>query len=132
MQLRDRLKRRLPEYMLPSYIRFLEQLPRMPNGKVDRTALPPLGGERPRLGTPFAPPRNELEREFAEIWASVLSLEQVGIHDDFLELGGDSLNVTQVISRVWDRFQVELPLEAFFDRSTIAEQIEDFLPNILQ
>ena len=130
-QLRDLLKRRLPEYMLPSSIRFLEQLPRLPNGKVARNAFPLLGTERPPLEAAFIPPRNELERTIAEIWASVLSLEQVGINDDFIELGGDSLSVTQVISHIWDRFQVELPLEAFFDRSTIAEHIQDFFQDIV-
>ena len=91
-ELRGFLKERLPEYMLPSAFVLLDGLPLTPAGKVDRGALPAPDQLRPELEKGFVAPRTPIEAKLAEIWASVLRLEQVGIHDDFFELGGHSLS----------------------------------------
>jgi acyl carrier protein len=118
--LRRALAERLPAAMIPATFVVLDALPLTPGGKVNHQALPPPGRARPRLETAFVAPRTPVEARVAGIWAEVLDLEQVGIHDGFLELGGDSLRASQVISRVRSAFQVELPLRALFEAPTVA------------
>lgn len=118
--LRRALAARLAEWMIPSVFVKVDALPLTAGGKVDRASLPPPPRSRPELDTPFAPPRGTLEETLAEIWSEVLGLDQVGIHDDFLELGGDSLRATLVLSRVSEVFRREVPLASFFERPTIA------------
>ena len=119
--LRDALAKKFPDYMIPSAFVMLRALPLTPNGKVDRSALPAPEGTRPDLDTPFAAPGTVVEEALAGIWAEVLSLDQVGIHDDFFGLGGDSLAATRIISRVVERFQLELPVQSLFQAPTVAE-----------
>ena len=120
-ELRAFLKTKLPDYMIPSAFVVLDVLPLTPTGKVDRQALPAPGQARPELETPFAPPRTPAEEALVQIWTEVLSVDQVGIHDNFLELGGHSLAATQVISRVINTFKVELPIKSFFELPTVAD-----------
>jgi acyl carrier protein len=122
--LRRALLEKLPDYMIPSNYMFLDALPLTPNGKLDRKALPELGTSRPDLDTAFVMSRTPVEEELAEIWAEVLSLDHVGIHDNFLELGGHSLAATQVISRVLERFDLDLPLRILFEAPTVADMAE--------
>ncbi|BAY78555.1 amino acid adenylation domain-containing protein [Nostoc linckia NIES-25] len=119
-QLRQFLKAKLPEYMLPQAFVVLESLPLTPNGKVDRRALPApdLHSEQKDK---YVAPRTPIEEMLAQIWTQVLKLEQVGIHDNFFELGGHSLLATQLLSRICNIFKVELPLRELFARATIAE-----------
>jgi acyl-coenzyme A synthetase/AMP-(fatty) acid ligase len=119
-ELRHFLQTKLPEYMIPSAFVFLEALPLSPNGKVDRKALPNPGVYRPALETPFVAPRTPVEAELTKIWAEVLSIPQVGVHDDFWELGGHSLAAMRVISRVADRSLIELPMQTLFEAPTVA------------
>lgn len=119
--LRRALAERLPAAMIPATFVVLDALPLTPSGKVNHQALPPPGRARPLLETAFVAPRTPVEARVAGIWAEVLDLEQVGIHDGFLELGGDSLRAGQVLSRVAGIFQVPLPLQAHFDAPTVAE-----------
>jgi acyl carrier protein len=107
--------------MIPSAFVVLDRLPLLPNGKIDRRALPDPSGRRPMLDSPFAAPGNSIEQDVADIWAHVLSLEEVGIHDDFFELGGHSLAATRVVSQVIKRFRLEIPLSSLFQSPTIAE-----------
>jgi len=119
-ELRSFLKTKLPDYMLPAAFVVLEQLPLTANGKVDRRALPPpdwLPAEQPS-STP-QPPRTSLEEELSETWAEVLGRQPPGINDNFFELGGHSLLATQLISRIRDRYGVEVPLRQFFETPTI-------------
>ena len=109
-QLRSYLTERVPEYMVPSGFVVLEALPLTPNGKIDRGALPAPHQDRPQLASLFVAPRNATEEALAEIWRGVLGVEQLGVHDHFFEVGGHSLLATQVVSRVRDVFQTELPL----------------------
>jgi len=120
-ELRPALVKTLPDYMIPSVFVFLDTLPLLPNGKVDRLALPDPESTRPALDTPFTAPRTLIEEELAKIWAEVLSLDRVGIHDNFFELGGHSLGATRIISQVIKHFQLELPLQALFQSPTVAE-----------
>jgi amino acid adenylation domain-containing protein len=120
-ELRGVVQERLPDYMVPSAFVFLEALPLTPTGKVDRLALPPPSMARPDMATPFAAPRTPMEDTLTRIWTEVLGLTAVGIHDPFLELGGDSLMAMQIVSRVRDTFHVEMPLRALLEASTIAD-----------
>ncbi len=120
--LRAHLVKTLPAYMIPSAFVVLEKLPLTPNGKVDRRALPAPDSRRAEDARPFVAPRTTTEEVLADIWRGVLGLEQVGVEDNFFESGGHSLMATQVLSRVREAFQVELPLRRFFAAPVIAEQ----------
>jgi amino acid adenylation domain-containing protein len=116
-ELRDHLRAKLPEYMVPSAFVVLEELPLTVNGKVDRRALPEPAAESVEG---YVAPRTAVEEMIAGIWESLLPVERVGIHDNFFDLGGHSLLATQVASRVREAFQVEVPLRTFFECPTVA------------
>ncbi len=118
--LRHFLKQQLPDYMIPSAFVMLDALPLNANGKVDRKALPVANLNCRELET-FVAPRNPIEEVVAGIWAEVLGLEKVGIHENFFALGGHSLLATQVMSRMRDSFHMEIPLQTLFQASTVAE-----------
>ncbi|HEX5322499.1 MAG TPA: amino acid adenylation domain-containing protein [Capsulimonadaceae bacterium] len=119
-ELRDHLKVKLPEYMVPSAFVVLEALPRTPNGKLDRKALPaPDGSVLERTGE-YAAARNGSEEALCEIWRDVLRLDQVGIHDNFFELGGDSILCIQVVARA-RRVGLTITPKQLFQHQTIAE-----------
>ena len=119
--LRRMLAGKLPGYMVPSAFVILDALPILPSGKVDRRVLPAPDRARPELESPFVAPRTPVEEALAGIWAEALNLDQVGIYDNFLELGGDSLLATRVISRVINTLQVALPLHSLFELPTVAD-----------
>jgi amino acid adenylation domain-containing protein len=119
-ELRQLLAERLPEHMMPSAFVLLDALPLTANGKLNRRALPPPGQSRPELETTYVAPRTPAEEMLAAIWAEVLKLKQIGVDDDFFQLGGHSLLATQVISRVRETFEIELPLRYLFDFPTVA------------
>ncbi|MFH0341841.1 MAG: amino acid adenylation domain-containing protein, partial [Chromatiales bacterium] len=120
-ELRDFLREKLPEYMLPSVFIVLDKLPVTPNGKLDRKALPAPDDSRPELEAAYVAPRTPTEETLAAIWAEVLKLEKIGIHDNFFDLGGHSLLATQVISRLRAAFAIDLPLRALFEGPTIRD-----------
>jgi amino acid adenylation domain-containing protein len=120
-ELRSFLESRLPDYMVPATFIALRALPRTPNGKLDRRALPapepaltPGGGER------YVAPRTPVEADLAALWAEVLGVEQVGVEDGFFALGGHSLLATRLMYRISEALHVELPLRALFERPTVA------------
>ncbi|MCA2709690.1 MAG: non-ribosomal peptide synthase/polyketide synthase [Microcystis sp. M015S2] len=117
-QLRQFLKAKLPEYMIPSAFVILESLPLTPNGKIDRRALPAPEFQSQEQ---YIAPRNPIEEILSSIWVKVLKVAKVGIYDNFFELGGHSLLATQLISRIREAFQVEMPLRELFVAPTIAE-----------
>ncbi|HEY0601559.1 MAG TPA: amino acid adenylation domain-containing protein, partial [Herpetosiphonaceae bacterium] len=119
--LRAFLKDSLPSYMIPSAFVFLDALPRTPSGKLDRGALPAPGAFGAQLVDSGPAPRTPAEELLAGIWERVLGRAPIGVHDQFFELGGHSLLVTQVISRVRETFQIELPLRSLFEAPTVAE-----------
>ncbi|MGH7577460.1 MAG: condensation domain-containing protein, partial [Longimicrobiales bacterium] len=118
--LRAHLARMLPEPMVPRHFVRLERIPLTASGKVDRRALPDPDAARPALPTPYRPPRTPLEERVARIWADVLRLERVGVEDQFLDLGGNSLLAIQIIARVNQAFDVDLPLRSAFEASSVA------------
>jgi amino acid adenylation domain-containing protein len=119
-ELRRALRERLPEYMVPSAVVVLGELPLTPNGKVDRKRLPaPEQGAHALEGS-FVAPRNALEELLAGYWGEVLGVSRVGVADNFFDLGGHSLLAVQIITRVRDTFQVELPLRDLFEEPTVA------------
>ena len=119
-ELRSYLKASLPDYMVPAAFVRLKELPLTPNGKLDRKALPAPDSEQLELGEEYVRPRTAVEELLAGIWSVVLGLKQVGIDDDFFSLGGHSLLATQIISRIRQTFEVELPLRALFGSPTVA------------
>ncbi|HEX2093128.1 MAG TPA: amino acid adenylation domain-containing protein, partial [Longimicrobiaceae bacterium] len=121
--MREYLRVRVPEYMVPAAWVALEKLPLLPNGKLDRRSLPEPE-PTPGAGRGYAAPRTATEERLAEIWEEVLGVERIGIHDSFFELGGHSLRAAQVITRVRVAFGVEMPMAAVFDAPTVAELAE--------
>jgi amino acid adenylation domain-containing protein len=118
--LRNYLKTKLPDYMLPSVFVTLPAFPLTRHGKVDRRALPVPDQSRSELGADYVAPRNEVEAKMAKIWSESLGVNRVGIHDNFFELGGHSLLATQLNARVVKAFGVELSLRSFFESPTVA------------
>jgi amino acid adenylation domain-containing protein len=119
--LRAFLKDRLPDHMIPTAFVTLDKLPLLSAGKVDRRALPDPGHARPELDTAYVTPHTAIERELWRIWTEVLGLGQIGVHDNFFDLGGDSLTATRVVSQVIKAFQLDLPVKSLFDSPTVAE-----------
>jgi amino acid adenylation domain-containing protein/non-ribosomal peptide synthase protein (TIGR01720 family) len=117
--LRSFLKEKLPDYMVPSAIVTLESLPLTPNGKIDRRALPEPQA-RTGIEIDIVPPRTPIEEKLVQIWAQVLRVEQIGIHDNYFELGGDSILSIQIISRA-KVAGIELTVKQLFANKTIAE-----------
>ncbi|MBD3307338.1 amino acid adenylation domain-containing protein [candidate division KSB3 bacterium] len=117
-EMRRTLQQTLPDYMVPSAFVLLEALPLTPNGKIDRKALPAPEGTSQEEA--YVAPRTPTEDIMSAIWADILRLDQVGVHGNFFELGGHSLLATQVISRVREAFQAEVPLRSLFEAPTIA------------
>jgi acyl carrier protein len=120
-QLRRALARTLPAYMIPSAFVLLDGLPRLPIGKVDRTALPTPAAGRPNLDIPYVAPRTPIEAQLSRIWGEVLHLELIGIADPFVDLGGDSLLATQLLTRIMQTLRLELPLRTLLETPTIAD-----------
>ncbi|MDV3347375.1 amino acid adenylation domain-containing protein [Leptothoe sp. LEGE 181152] len=122
--LRQFLKAQLPAYMVPSHFACLEKFPLTPNGKIDRRALLALdlNQEQSAISALFVAPQTERQTLIATLFAGVLSLplEKIGIYDSFFELGGHSLLATQLVARLRQTFEVELPLQAMFEAPTVA------------
>src|SRR5262249_26770617 len=109
-QLREYLGGRLPDYMIPSNFVYLDSLPLTPSGKIDRRALLLTQGMEIQGGSRFVAPRNELEKELVEIWQQVLGLQDIGIDDNFFDLGVHSLLALRLIGQIYKHFDKELPL----------------------
>ncbi|WP_347331201.1 non-ribosomal peptide synthetase [Marinimicrobium locisalis] len=116
--LRQALAQTLPDYMVPERLLLLEQLPLSANGKVDRKKLPAVGSTTSAQA--FVAPTSDTEKRLAAIWCELLNVERVGIHDDFFQLGGNSLIASNLLYRINDVFEVELPLADLFDATIIA------------
>ncbi|MCI0362343.1 MAG: amino acid adenylation domain-containing protein [Phycisphaerales bacterium] len=126
-ELRGFIQSKLPEYMMPSAFVMLDALPMTLNGKLDRKALPAPSDARPDIGDAFIAPANSLESMLADIYSDVLNIKQIGIHDNFLNLGGHSLLAAQIIARVRQALQIELPVRLLLEGSSVsalAAQIE--------
>lgn len=120
-KLRSWLSERLPEYMVPWVLLEVERLPLTANGKIDVRALPAPDEIPQSSAESYVAPRTEIEAVLAEIWSEVLRVKRVGVRDNFFELGGHSLFAMQIVSRVRETFQVELPLRILFDATSVEE-----------
>jgi amino acid adenylation domain-containing protein len=118
------LRSALPEYMVPSAFVALEGLPLTPNGKIDRQALPDAGLVPLDPSAEYVPPRNPLEETLARVWAAVMGLERVGIHDNFFDLGGHSLQSVQLVSRLTAAIGRPVSVKTVFQAPTIAAMAE--------
>ncbi|KAB8315461.1 non-ribosomal peptide synthetase [Tolypothrix campylonemoides VB511288] len=118
-ELRNFLKEKLPEYMLPSAFVVLDALPLTPNGKVDRRSLPAPENLRPELTAAYQPPQSEIEKTIAQIWQEVLHLDKLGIHDNFFDLGGHSLLMLQVNNKLRAILQRDISVVTMFQNPTI-------------
>ncbi|MHC5747805.1 MAG: amino acid adenylation domain-containing protein, partial [Nostoc sp.] len=123
-ELRGFLESKLPSYMVPAAFVILEALPLTSNGKIDRRALPAPDNARPELEEVFVAPRTKEEKTLAEIWAEVLGLEQVGIHDNFFALGGDSIRSIQVQSRAREK-GLNFSIQQLFRHQTIYQLVQN-------
>lgn len=123
-ELRASLKRLLPTHMVPSTFTILENLPLMPNGKVDRLALPAPDSDRPEVEEPYLPPRTPTEEVVSRVWCNALKLDRVGVCDNFFELGGHSLLAARVFSDLQKKFDVDLNLVDIFTAPTVADLAE--------
>jgi amino acid adenylation domain-containing protein len=117
---REELRRRLPPFMVPAALVELDAFPVNAQGKVDRSALPEPDRSSAAAGIEYEAPRTPLEEEIAGLWAEVMGVERVGIHDDFFALGGHSLLATRILARLGDDFGVEIPLADLFEAPTVA------------
>ncbi|MCA9420481.1 MAG: amino acid adenylation domain-containing protein [Nitrospira sp.] len=115
------LRRRLPEYMVPSIFVFLEALPLTHNGKVNRMALPPPDQTPQVRAAAYVAPRTPLEAAVGEIWCDLLKEDDISVHDNFFSLGGHSLLATQVVARLRHLLEMDLPLRTLFEHPTVAE-----------
>lgn len=118
-RLKEFLHEHLAHYMVPSRYTLIEKIPRNKNGKVDKAALRELGKNLPPLATTYTPPRNSIEKKIATIWCEVLSLTSASIDDNFFNLGGHSLLVSEVLLRVRKQFKVDISMHDFFEKPTI-------------
>jgi len=123
--LREFLQAKLPDYMVPSAVVILEAMPLLANGKVDRAALPASGADGRNVAGADSAPRSPDETVIAGIWADVLGVDRVGIHENFFAMGGHSLTATQIISRMRTKLQLEVPLRILFEKPTVAEVSEE-------
>ena len=123
-QLRRFLKEKLPEYMIPAAFSILERLPLTINGKLDREALPEKKELRPALENSYVMPRTETEQIIAEIWGTVLHTRQLGIYDNFFDLGGNSMSMLQILGKLRSRFDVELTTVDLFKYPTLASLVD--------
>jgi amino acid adenylation domain-containing protein/FkbM family methyltransferase len=117
--IKDYMRRMLPEIMIPSAFVFLDSMPLLPNGKVDRRSLLPPMPDSLESSTPYIVPRNPVEHVVAGIWSEVLKRPRVSIGDNFFEIGGHSLSAIQVASRIRSTFRIDLPLRRIFEAPTV-------------
>ncbi|MDX6500090.1 MAG: hypothetical protein QOG23_3350 [Blastocatellia bacterium] len=120
-ELREFLKEKLPDHMVPSVFVVLESLPLSPTGKVDRNALPSTNGAKPATLRCFAPPADELELKLTRIWEKVLGVRSISVNDNFFELGGHSLLAVRLFAQIEKSFGRDLPLATLFQAPTVKQ-----------
>ena len=126
------LSQQIPSYMIPTFFVEMDSFPLTPNGKIDKKALFPAETITQRQNTPYCAPTTALEEWLVELWEEILSIQQIGIHDNFFQLGGHSLLATTCVARLREILEFSVPLRTIFDKPTIAELaqvIETQIPN---
>lgn len=127
--LRNYLKGKLPEYMIPAYFVMVDDIPLTSNGKVDRNKLPMP--EQNVVTTNYLEPRNQTEKSLVAIWEEILGRKNIGIGDDFFELGGNSMNLISLASKMYDDLGIEIPIVELFSNPTIKGIASHYTDNIL-
>ena len=117
-ELRLSLTKELPEYMLPSYYVFLEEMPLTPNGKIDKKALPLVSSEDV-IQREYVAPTNEIEENLAALWEEVLGVEKIGTTDDFVELGGNNLKATVLINTINKAYNTRFSIQDLYETQEI-------------
>ena len=117
--LKEFLKGKLPDYMIPSVFMLMDELPLTSNGKINRQALPSPEISRISLSENYTPPHNELEKQLTEIWQKILRVKNISVYDNFFELGGHSLLVVQLFRQIEEQLKVELSIAIIFECPTI-------------
>jgi acyl carrier protein len=120
-ELRNFLREKLPDFMLPSQFVMLDRMPLTPSGKIDRPALPAHESLHAETPEDYVAPRDSMEERLVAIWVELLAVDRISIHDNFFELGGHSLLIGQIVARVREAFKVDLKLRTIFDAPTVAE-----------
>ncbi len=123
-ELRVHLLEHLPDYMVPGVYCRLEELPLTPNGKIDRKALPDVGGDRPNLAQEYQAPETEIEKEIADLWKELLKIDQVGVHDNFFDLGGNSILMVQMQGKLEHKFPGKTKIVDLFAYPTVNKLTE--------
>ncbi len=120
-QLRNHLAKYLPDYMIPTHFIQLEKFSLTNNGKIDKNLLPLPDANRPTLETEFVAPDSDIEEIVAEVWSEILQIEKIGAFDNFLNLGGNSLDAIRVMTRLNDKLELEMPLNLVFEKPTVSQ-----------
>lgn len=120
LDLKNYLSTHLPDYMIPAHFKYLEEFPLGSSGKVKRSALPKIDLQQVQQEVKYVAPRTDLEEMIAEIWSEILSIDQIGVYDNFFDLGGHSLTAIRLMSRVHEMLELTLPINLVFDKPTIA------------
>ncbi|MCP4151675.1 MAG: AMP-binding protein, partial [bacterium] len=122
------LAKLLPDYMIPSHFIKVDKIPLLSNGKIDKGALPHPQRTRAKSNATYVPPKSDMETEISKIWKDILDIEQTGIHDNFFDLGGTSMHIIQVGSKLKEAVGTEVPVVTMFSNptiSTLANHLED-------
>ena len=134
-EMRRYLKSKLPDYMIPGIYKRMDSLPLTSNGKVDKRSLQNLNEAQLAMENPYVAPRNEIEELLEAIWAEVMQLKKVGVHDNFIALGGHSLAAIRITTQINEELHLNFPLNVIFDLPTIAEystHIENTLVELME
>jgi len=115
------LRRELPDYMIPADFVFLDSLPLTPTGKLARNRLPQVERARSQTDKVYIAPRTPMEQQLVAFWSELLDLTNPGVEDSFFELGGHSLLVTQLVAKIAEQFQVEVPIRQVFETPTVSQ-----------
>jgi amino acid adenylation domain-containing protein len=121
-EIRNYLRSKIPEYMLPSRFAYVDEFTMLPNGKVDREKLPILEFYRSSVDIEYVEPSNDMEKALAQIWSDVLNVDKVGICDNFFDLGGHSIMATQIVSRIRSSLDIDIPISVIFSITPTVEQ----------
>ncbi len=124
IELRSYLLKYFPDYMVPVQFIQLEHMPLTVNGKINREALPEPDRIRPVLEMEYVEPETEFEVMIRDIWSEVMQIDRIGVHDNFIDIGGDSLSGIRVVSRINEGMELDLPVNIIFQHTTIAQLAE--------
>ena len=131
VELRRYLLKQFPDYMVPVQFIRLEEMPLTVNGKIDRNALPEPDRIRPVLEVEYVEAQTEFEEMIRDIWSEVMQIDRIGVHDNFLDIGGDSLSGIRVMSRINEAMELDLPVNVIFQETTIA-QLAVYIENTIK